>query len=229
MPTGGYAALDRLFEQELRYPAVALEAGFKGDAVISTSVDPTGRTLSVQVARSLSPECDAEALRVMKLVTWRPATAGEACAGKEMLIAVPFDPGRYKRWEKSRHEAKDEVFALPEDSSLVIHSAKQLDKQMAPLIAGGMSALPGYIAKEMRYPPEAFRRSLEGTVRLEFVVEASGTLSNMQVLDEVGGGCVDEAMRLMHRMAWKPGVKEGRRVRSQLQVSIRFALPKERR
>jgi len=229
IPTGGFGALDRLFEQELVYPAVALEAGIKGDVVIATLVDPAGRTLSVHVARSLSPECDAEALRVMRLATWRPATAGEACAGKELHIAVPFDPVRHKRWLKGRHERKDEAYNFPEDSSLVILSARQLDAQLAPLIPNGMSGLPQHIAREMRYPPEAFRRSLEGNVRLEFVVEASGAISNMLVLEEIGGGCVDEAVRLMHRIAWKPGLKNGKRVRSSIQVNIRFSLPKERR
>lgn len=229
IPTGGYGALDHLFEQELTYPVVALEAGIKGDVVISTSVDPSGKTIGVHVARGLCPECDTEALRIMRLVNWRPATAGEACSGKELHIAVPFDPARYKRWLKARHKRDDDVFSLPQDESLTIHTSRQLETQMAPVIPNGMSGLPNHIAREMRYPPEAFRRSLEGTVKIEFVVEASGALSNMHVIEELGGGCVDEAIRLMHRIAWKPGVRDGKRVRSSLQVSIRFSLPKDRR
>ncbi len=229
VPTGGTTALERLFEQELNYPPVALEAGIKGDVVVFTRVDPGGKVIAAGIARSLSSECDAEALRVMRLVVWRPATAGEACAGRDLHTAITFDPARYKRWARSRHARQDEAFKSPADTALTIHSAKQLDQQMAPLIPGGMSGLPAFIARELRYPPEAFRRSLEGTVKLEFVVEASGSLSNMHVIEEVGGGCVDEAMRLMHRIAWKPGMKSGQRVRSQIQVSIRFSLPKERR
>lgn len=229
IPTGGNGALDRLFEQELNYPEVALEAGIKGDVVVFTRVDPAGRTVACGIARGLSPECDAEALRVMRLVVWRPATAGGACSGRELHTAVPFDPARYKRWTKARHTRQDDAFKLPAETALAIHSAKQLDQQMAPLIPGGMNGLPAFIAREMRYPPEAFRRSLEGTVKLEFVVEASGSISNMHVIEELGGGCVDEAIRLMHRISWKPGIKEGKRVRSQLQVGIRFNLPKERR
>jgi protein TonB len=81
----------------------------------------------------------------------------------------------------------------------------------------------------MRYPPEAFRYSLDGTVRLEFVVEPSGTLSNLHAIEDVGGGCTDEAMRLVQKIQWLPGQKAGQRVRSILQVSIRFDLPKEAR
>ncbi len=229
IPTGGRAALDRLFEQELHYPDVALEAGIKGEVVIGTLVGPNGSTREVRVARSLSPECDAEALRVIRLVCWQPATAGELCSGKEELLAVPFDPGRYKRWVKGRHTHAGGLFDLPADSTLDVLSAKQLDQQVTPDIPGGMQGLPVFLSKELRYPEQAYRYSLEGTVRLEFVVEASGNLSNMVALDEVGGGCIEEAMRLMHRMAWKPGLRNGKRVRSRLQVSIQFKLPKQGR
>lgn len=229
IPTGGRSALDRLFEQELRYPEVALEAGIKGEVVIGTLVAPDGSTREVRVARGLSPECDAEALRVIRLVCWQPATAGELCSGKEELLAVPFDPGRYKRWVKGRHIHAGGVFDLLVDSTLDVLSAKQLDQQVTPEIPGGMQGLPSFLSKELRYPEQAYRYSLEGTVRLEFVVEASGNLSNMVALDEVGGGCIEEAMRLMHRIAWKPGLRNGKRVRSRLQVSIQFKLPRQGR
>lgn len=229
IPTGGRAAVDRMLEQELNYPVVALEAGIKGDVVVAVRLDPTGKALERKVARSLSPECDTEALRVVGLVLWKPASAGEACSAKEVHITVPFDPAKQKRWLKSRHKRDGDAYALPVDSLLDVWSAKQLDRQVSPEIPNGMAGLPAYLSRELRYPQEAYRYSLEGTVTLEFVVEASGNLSNMHALQEVGGGCVEEAMRLMHRIAWKPGVRNGHRVRSSLQVSIRFTLPKEAR
>ena len=229
MPVGGKSALDRLFEQELVYPAVALEAGIKGEVVVTVKVDPNGKLNALSVGRSLSPECDAEALRVVGHVLWQPATAGETCATKEHYLAVPFDPARYKRWVKARHLRSGEVFALPADSLKEVRSARELEKQVEPDIPNGLAGLPAFLGRELRYPNEAFRYSLEGTVQLEFVVEPSGTISNMRAVKEVGGGCTEEAMRLMHRIAWKPGVMGGKRVRSTQQVSIRFNLPQEAR
>lgn len=229
MPTGGKTALDRLFEQELVYPAVALEAGIKGEVVVAARLDPQGNVRSLTIGRGLSPECDAEALRVVGHVLWKPATAGETCTSQDHYLAVPFDPSRYKRWTKSRHVREGEVFALPEDSNRTVHTARDLEKQVEPVIPNGMAGLPTFLNHELRYPAEAFRYSLEGTVRLEFVVEPSGTLSNMHAVQDVGGGCTDEAMRLMHRIAWRPGTINGHRARSILQVSIRFDLPKQAR
>lgn len=226
---GGRTALDKLFEQELHYPAAALEAGIKGEVVITVHLEPDGTLRDISVGRTLSPECDAEALRLVRMVRWKPATSGELCSPKDHYLAVPFDPAKYKRWLKGRHERTDAVFKLPADTSIQVCQAKQLEVFVAPVIPNGMAGLPKYIAQNMRYPPEAFRYSLDGTVRLEFVVEPSGTLSNLHAIEDVGGGCTDEAMRLVHKIQWLPGQKAGQRVRSILQVSIRFDLPKENR
>lgn len=229
IPTGGKDALDKLFEQELNYPAVAKEAGIKGETVITLHLAPDGAVRSMEVGRPLCPECDAEALRVVRMVRWKPATAGEACTGKDIYLSVPFEPGKDKRWQKSRHTHSGGVFDLPADTALIVLGPKQLDKQIVPGIPNGMSGLPTYIGREMRYPAEAFRYSLDGTVKLEFIVEPTGSISNMQVIEDVGGGCTDEAMRLLYRIPWSPGLKNGHRVRSVLQVSIRFDLPKRTR
>ena len=210
MTVGGKPALDKLFEQELLYPAVALEAGIKGEVVITNHLQPDGAVKDVAVGRSLSPECDAEALRLIRMVRWKPTTAGELCSGKDHYLAVPFDPAKYKRWNKGRHARSNAVFQLPADTANTVYQAKQLDVLVAPEIPNGMQGLPRYIADHMKYPPEAYRYSIDGTVRLEFVVEPTGTLSNMQVIEDVGGGCTDEAMRLIHRMAWLPGLQPWR-------------------
>lgn len=227
--TGGKAAVDKLLEQELRYPEVALEAGIKGEVVIAARLGPEGEVRSLAVGKPLSPECDQEALRLARMIVWRPATAGERCAGREHYLAVPFDPGRYKRWRKERQPRTGERFALPADTALAVLQQKQADRFVEPSIPNGMAGLPEHISKEMRYPAEAMRYSLEGTVKLEFIVEPTGAISNMHVLESLGGGCTDEAMRLIYRIAWQPAVKDGRRVRSAVQVPIRFTLPKEGR
>jgi len=226
---GGRPALDKLFEQELNYPPAALEAGIKGEVVITVHLHPDGALRDITVGRTVSPECDAEALRLVRVVRWKPATSGELCSPKDHYLAVPFDPAKYKRWLKGRHAHTDPVFQLPADTSVQVYQAKQLDVFVAPVIPNGMAGLPKYIGQNMRYPPEAFRYSLDGTVRLEFVVEPSGTLSNLHAIEDVGGGCTDEAMRLVQKIQWLPGQKAGQRVRSILQVSIRFDLPKEAR
>ncbi len=228
-PLGGQPAIDILLEQDLHYPIAALEAGVKGDVVVSLHVLSDGNVQEMHVERSLSPECDAEALRLMRLVRWQASTSDSERGSADHFLTVGFDPGKYRRWEKGRPKRDAEVFSLPASDSLGVFTAKQMEKQAAPLIPGGMSGLAKHMGGNMRYPAEAYRRSIEGGVRLDFVVEASGAISNMRALEELGGGCTAEAMRLLSQVAWTPGISGGNRVRSGMQVSIRFTLPEHAR
>lgn len=225
-PYGGMAALDRLFAQEMNYPPAFLETRKKGEVVVALHVQGDGTVTSTQVLRPLDPVCDAEALRLVRLVRWVPSTATEGRGRGEHYLSVPFDPAKYRRWTRERPERQAEVFGLPASTELTVYDPKDLGTQVVPLVPGGNNGLGRHLATSMRYPEEAQRRSIEGTVVLEFTVEASGAVTNMYAVQELGGGCTREAMRLVERTPWAPGVKDGQRVRSSARVSIGFALPK---
>ncbi len=228
-PMGGLTAFQHLIEQELNYPRSALEVGIKGDVTVVVGVNGDGSVEAMQVWREVCPECDAEALRLVRLINWRPSTASEERGSADHYIVVPFDPGKYKRWLKARPDRESPVFDLPASDSLVVHGPRGLDTQVVPLVPKGNAGLGQFLSDNMRYPEEAYRRSIEGTVKVQFVVEPSGSVSNVVVVDELGGGCTAEAIRLIYKTPWAPGTKGGERVRSSSEVSIRFTLPQQRR
>lgn len=227
-PMGGMAAVQQFIEQELNYPVAAMEAKIKGEVVVVVGVSADGTVQGIQVWKGLCPECDAEAMRLARLIRWQPSTATEERGSADHYITVPFDPARYKRWTKARPEREGPVFDLPTSDTLAVFAPRQLDTQVSPLIPRGNAGLGQYLADNMRYPEEAYRRSIEGVVKLQFVVEPSGSVSNMVALEELGGGCTAEAMRLVNRTPWAPGIRQGQRVRSITEVSIRFNLPQTR-
>lgn len=63
---GGDAALLKYISSHLQYPAMAQEQGTQGRVVLQFVVTKNGSVGEVKVARSLSPECDREAIRVVK-------------------------------------------------------------------------------------------------------------------------------------------------------------------
>lgn len=63
---GGDAALLKYISSHLQYPAVAQVSGTQGRVVLQFIVKKNGSIGEVKVARSLSPECDQEAIRVVK-------------------------------------------------------------------------------------------------------------------------------------------------------------------
>lgn len=228
-PKGGLAAFQHLIEQELEYPRSALEVGIKGDVTVVVGVNNDGTVQGMQVWREVCPECDAEALRLVRLIDWQPSTASAERGSADHYLVVPFDPGKYKRWLKTRPERSSPVFDLPASDSLGIYPPRGLDTQVVPLVPKGNAGLGQFLSDHMRYPEEAYRRSIEGTVKAQFVVEPSGSVSNLVIVEELGGGCTAEAIRLIYKTPWAPGTKGGERVRSTTEVSIRFTLPQQRR
>lgn len=84
-----------------------------------------------------------------------------------------------------------------------------------------------YIANTLVYPDQAKEVGLEGTVKVRFLVQADGTLTEVSVMSGIGGGCDEEALRIVKEMpAWVPGFKDGRPVPVMLILPIPFALNK---
>ncbi|MDX5347566.1 MAG: energy transducer TonB, partial [Hymenobacteraceae bacterium] len=51
--------------------------------------------------------------------------------------------------------------------------------------------------KEMKYPPLAKRNRIQGQCIISFTLNEDGTLSNLKVLKNVGGGLGEEALRIV--------------------------------
>lgn len=94
-----------------------------------------------------------------------------------------------------------------------------------PEFPGGEQALREFLAANLVYPQEAKEKKIEGRVFVTFVVEADGSISNIKVLRDIGGGCGDEAVRVIKLMPkWKPGAQRGKAVRTQFNLPIKFTL-----
>lgn len=90
---GGEAALLKHISQNITYPKAAMEKKIEGLVLVNFNIGTDGAVTDVQVARSLSPECDAEAVRVIKkLEKFRPARDKDGQPVVQKMIL----PIRYK-------------------------------------------------------------------------------------------------------------------------------------
>lgn len=71
---GGEAALMMYVRDNISYPSIAEEKNIQGKVIVQFVVDTTGQVGEVKVARSVDPELDREAVRVVK--TLPPFTPG---------------------------------------------------------------------------------------------------------------------------------------------------------
>jgi protein TonB len=82
-----------------------------------------------------------------------------------------------------------------------------------------------YLTKNLQYPAIARTADIEGYVAVSFIVEKDGTITNIKVLRDIGGGCGDEVMRVLREMPkWKPAMQRGKPVRFQYGKAVKFSL-----
>lgn len=94
-----------------------------------------------------------------------------------------------------------------------------------PSFPGGEEARIRYLQENLRYPQMAREAGIQGTVFVTFVVERDGSVTDVRVLRGIGGGCDEEAVRVVRNMPrWEPGRQRGQPVRVQFNMPIRFVL-----
>ena len=97
--------------------------------------------------------------------------------------------------------------------------------EMPPEFVGGEDAMYKWLSENIKFPQVAKETQISGTVIVTFVVERDGSISNIKVLKDIGGGCGDEAMRVVKIMPkWKIGKQNGIPVRVQYNLPIKFSL-----
>lgn len=92
---------------------------------------------------------------------------------------------------------------------------------------GGENELMKYVQKNVQYPQVEKEALISGTCYVTFVVEKDGSITDVKILRGISGGpgCDKEAIRVVKSMPpWKPGKQNGREVRSQFNLPIKFAL-----
>jgi TonB family protein len=98
-----------------------------------------------------------------------------------------------------------------------------------PQFPGGEIALYRFLAENIRYPDEAKRKGIQGRVFVTFIVEVDGSVKEARVLLGIGGGCDEEAVRVVRSMPkWKPGEIKGKPVRVQYNLPIKFTISKRK-
>ena len=90
---------------------------------------------------------------------------------------------------------------------------------------GGMSGWNKYLSENLKYPTQARRMGVEGSVILVFVINTDGSIQDVEVLRGIGGGCDEEAIKIVKNAPkWEPGKQRGRPVRTRMRLPIRFKL-----
>lgn len=159
-------------------------------------------------------------------VTQFITTETKEVRSKAFNVNRPVNPAENAQNE---HPDGDEQRIEPQIASLP-HSeeTEELDEttifyvpEVQPEFPGGSKGIARFIRNAVRYPEIALENRIGGRVKVSFIVEKDGSLSDIQVVGKaIGYGLEEEALRLVKSMPrWTPGSQ------GNVPVRVRFVLP----
>ncbi|SHM89017.1 outer membrane transport energization protein TonB [Chitinophaga jiangningensis] len=215
---GGETALNKYLANNIKYPKEAVKAKVSGLVIVKFIIDPTGKITEITTS-SKQPKHGAgleeEAIRVVKgMPDWKPGVQNGHPVNVEFQLPIRF--------------------ALPSDSPKSEAPQQETPKgkqvytfvDTPPSFTGGEEALNEYLRSNIKYPADAVKNKVSGTVFVQFTVEADGKISTIRTVGpEKGHGLEEEAIRVVKAMpTWIPGEHENKKVPVQFNLPIRFTL-----
>jgi len=93
-----------------------------------------------------------------------------------------------------------------------------VEKMPSPV--GGIES----IMKKIAYPSAAQKNKVEGKVYLLVYVNENGGVDDVKLVKGIGSGCEEEAIEVIKKTKFNPGVNKGINVKTKLSLSIPFKL-----
>ncbi len=96
-----------------------------------------------------------------------------------------------------------------------------------PIYPGGVKAMQIFLTKEKKYPKEALKNKIEGTVHVRYTIGHQGKVIRTKIIAGLGHGCDQEAERIVKLLEFKVPRSRNARVQYHKTVHIHFKLPKQ--
>ena len=225
---GGEKALMEYIGKNIVYPVEAKEKEIQGRVFINFVIEKDGSVSNVKVLRGIGGGCDEEAVRaVSSLPKWKPGIQKGKPVRVSYQIPILFKLDNAQKAQDQ--DPKKEKQMVGEVEKMVPYGPDengvyQIVEEM-PQYTGGEAAMMDFVAKNIVYPQEARDKEISGRVFVSFIVEKDGSVNEVNVKKGIGGGCDEEAVRVVKAMPkWKPGKMKGEAVRVSYQMPIFFKL-----
>lgn len=152
----------------------------------------------------------------------KTGSSGKVDPGKETTTQKPAEePKATEPVKEDPNKPLTKLYA----SRMPVHSGcEQEDKRKEEACTEGK--IRKHILRYLKYPEEARRQGITGTIVVEFVVERDGNITEVKAKNDLGGGTAEEAVRIVNKLTrFKPGLdREGKPARILYIVPIKFEL-----
>ena len=220
-PKGGYSGFQDYISKNLTYPTFSLRNKTQGTVEVSFIVERNGTVSNPEIVKGLDESCNTEAIRVIKnSPKWEPAKHnGQTIRQKitmPLLFTMPVQPTA---------PAATASNTSPEAPPAEDPNLKRVTPEMAARPEIGTEDFFVYLKQNQKYPAKARKNQVQGRVMVEFVVEKDGSLSNLKVIQKMGSGLDEEAIRLIEKgPKWIPAQYNGQSIRQKMILPVIFQL-----
>ena len=126
----------------------------------------------------------------------------------------------------SKEEAKEDVKEdLPEAVDMYDAPVDFRVVEDLPQFPGGAVEFMKWLTKNLKYPPSAQQRKVQGRVVAQFIVNKDGSISDIVLVEKVSPELDREALRVLRMMPkWTPGVMDAKPCRTKVCIPVVFKL-----
>ena len=122
--------------------------------------------------------------------------------------------------EDTESDEDEEIEIIEEDDDEFFMVVENM-----PIFPGGDLGLMKYIQKHVKYPAIAKEYNITGKVYVSFIVDKSGSVTNVKIVRGVDKNLDAEAVRVVKSLPkYKPGKQRGLAVRVMFTIPINFTL-----
>ena len=220
---GGERALIKYLQENVVYPPEAAKNKIQGRVVVQFIVDPSGCVGEVKVVRSVHELLDEEAVRVVKTL---PKFYPGRILGKAVSVRYTL-PITFTLTDDGKNTINSVEVSPPLPSDIESDEEQCFEEpDVLPEFPGGLDSLMNYLSEHIRYPKMAAKNKVQGRVLVRFVVQKTGKVGHVEVLESVDKDLAEEAVRVVKSLPdFTPGLVNDKPVNVWFTLPVNFKFP----
>ena len=218
---GGNNQLEQLIFTELNYPQTALESEIEGFVQFNFNLKQNGELKNLTITGNNLISFQEVAEDLFYKIDWIKTVKRPQDYAVE--FALIFNPKKFSKIAKKRGYQEVPKPTVEVSTSYKPINFNEVSTKPEPIFKeGNYKSADHYFNSKIRYPESAIRLGLKGPVVMEYIIEASGNVTNINFIESLGGGCNEEAIRVLTSLKWKPGIEDGKVVRVKAKTQMVF-------
>jgi len=218
---GGNTEIEHLIFNEMDYPKEALEKEMEGVVSFNFLLKQNGQVINLKITGNNLITFQETAEELFKKIDWIKTVKRPENYNVE--FALMFNPKKFNKIAKKRGYMLVPTSEIEQSNSYKPINFNEVEIKPQPIFnEGNYRSADHYFNSKIRYPESAVRLGLKGPVVMEYIIEASGNVTNINVVESIGGGCNEEAKRVLTSLKWKPGQQDGKVVRVKAKTQMMF-------